>query len=870
MQDAVVAPLAQSQGAHLVQFYEDDKFIVEEVAEFLDGALRSADAAILIATPEHRAAIRRRLQGFGGAQSAQPWYPGELFVLDARGTLAQFMVGDRPDEALFLAVVGGVVARATNKGTRAVHAFGEMVALLYADGNPEAAIELEAFWNRLAQRHTFTLLCAYPMALFGSSEQAQAFRHVCAMHTDVRPAETFAFPTDPAEVGTTVAALQQQAAALQSEVARRLAAERTLRRREKELSDFLENAAEGLHRIGADGTILWANQTELDMLGYAAEDYIGHHIAEFYVDQQLIAKILQKLRSGEALRNQPATLRCRDGSRKHVQITSNAYFESDRLVYSRCFTRDVTDRWLREQTEHERNNLLMRAPVAAALLTGPDHVFRLANPLYCQMVGRSDLVGKAHLKALPDLASTALPSMLDRVFQTGQPFVADEFSICTRTNDGAAAEERFFKFNVEPLRAPDGAAYGVMALAVDVTALVHGRRVLEEAHAERSRLLDELQAASQAKDEFLAMLGHELRNPLSPIVTALQLMKMRGDLQSAKEQAIIQRQVDHLIRLVDDLLDVSRITRGKVELRAESVEIAQVLAKSVEMASMLFEQRRHRLSIDVPSTGMLWCGDPTRLAQVVSNLLTNAARYTDPGGHVRLRAYRTGEDITISVADNGKGLTTEMLPRVFQLFFQGHQGMDRAEGGLGIGLALVKNLVELHGGTVEARSDGPGCGSEFIVRLPARRPGTGASDAAPAPDVASTEHGLRRILIVDDNADAAELLGMLLRANGHSVVLAHDPLEALRVAKDFQPQVALLDIGLPVMDGYELAARLRSKTAACRLIALTGYGQDADRKRSEASGFDGHLVKPVDLDLLIATVNRVADSRPKLTADRGD
>jgi PAS domain S-box-containing protein len=862
LQDAVVAPLAQSHGSHLVQFYDDDKFIVEEVAEFLDGALRSADAAILIATPEHRAAVRRRLQGFGGAQSAQPWYPGELFVLDARETLGQFMVGDRPDEALFLAVVGGVVARATNKGTRAVRAFGEMVALLYADGNPEAAIELEAFWNRLAQRHTFTLLCAYPMALFGGSEHAQAFRHVCALHTDVRPAETFAFATDPAEVATTVAALQQQAAALQSEVARRVAAERTLRRRERELSDFLDNAAEGLHRVGADGVIQWANQAELDMLGYAAEDYIGRHIAEFYVDQQLIASILQKLGTGQTLRNQPATLRCKDGSRRHVQITSNAYFENDRLVYTRCFTRDVTDRWLREQTERERNNLLMRAPVAAALLTGPDHVFRLANPLYCQMVGRTDLVGKAHQQALPDLANTELPKMLDRVFQTGQPCVAEEFSVRPRAGEGegSIAEARFFKFNVEPLRTPDGAAYGVMALAVDVTALVHGRRVLEEAHAERSRLLDELRAASQAKDEFLAMLGHELRNPLSPIVTALQLMKMRGDLQSAKEQAIIQRQVDHLIRLVDDLLDVSRITRGKVELRTEAVEIAQVLAKSVEMASMLFEQRRHRLSIDVPPTGMLWRGDPTRLAQVVSNLLTNAARYTDPGGHVRLRARRTGDDITISVADNGKGLAPDMLPRVFQLFFQGHQGMDRAEGGLGIGLALVKNLVELHGGSVEARSEGPGCGSEFIVTLPTRRPGIDGGEAAPASDAASAEHGLRRILIVDDNADAAELLGMLLRANGHSVLLAHDPLEALRVAEAFQPQVALLDIGLPVMDGYELAAQLRKTAAACRLIALTGYGQDADRRRSEASGFDGHLVKPVDLDLLIATVNRVTDS----------
>ncbi|MCM5682948.1 ATP-binding protein [Schlegelella sp. S2-27] len=858
MLDAVAAPHAADLGSHLVQFYEDDGFIVEEVAEFLDGALRSGDAAILIATPDHRAALMRRLQSFGGAGSRQPWYPGELISLDARETLALFMVGDRPEEALFQATVGSVVARAAQGGARAVRAFGEMVALLYADGKPEAALQLEELWNGLAKHHTFSLLCAYPINLFASSDHAEAFRHVCAAHTRVRPAESFGSPADSPELAEKVAALQQKAIALQTEVARRVAAEQTLRRREKELSDFFENAAEGLHRVGADGTILWANKAELDMLGYAPEEYIGHHIAEFYVDKQLIGRILQRLGAGETLSNQPATLRCKNGGRKYVQITSNAYFENDQLVYTRCFTRDVSDRWLREQAEHERNNLLMRAPVAAALLTGHDHVFRLANPLYCQMVGRADLVGRSFREAFPELAGAELPKVLDRVFETGEPFVANEHCIWLDKQGNGVLEECFFKLNLEPLRTPDGSVYGMMAVAIDISEIVHGRRVLEQSHAERSKLLDELQAASRAKDEFLAMLGHELRNPLSPIVTALQLMKMRGDLQSTKEQAIIQRQVDHLIRLVDDLLDVSRITRGKVELRTESVEIAQVLARSVEMASLLFEQRRHRLTIDVPSTGLLWIGDPTRLAQVVSNLLTNAARYTEPGGLVSLRAFRAGDEITISVADNGKGLAPDLLPRVFQLFFQGHQGVDRAEGGLGIGLALVKNLVELHGGTVEAKSDGPGHGSEFVVRLPARR--TPASDNVVAAVQGAAPSGSegRRIVIVDDNADAAEMLGMLLRANGHSVLIAHDPMEALSVAETYEPQIALLDIGLPLMDGYELASQLRVRIPACRLIAVSGYGQDADRKRSEAAGFNGHLVKPVDAGLLLDALSRLS------------
>jgi signal transduction histidine kinase/ActR/RegA family two-component response regulator len=457
----------------------------------------------------------------------------------------------------------------------------------------------------------------------------------------------------------------------------------------------------------------------------------------------------------------------------------------------------------------------------------------------------------------PELKDTELATALDRVFEMGEPVSAKETRVLLDRSGCGVLEECFFMFNLEPLRAPDDGVVGVMAIAVDVSELVHARRVLEQSNVERTKLLCDLQAASQAKDEFLAMLGHELRNPLSPIVTALQLMKMRGDLKSSKEQAIIQRQVDHLIRLVDDLLDVSRITQGKVELRSESVEVAQVLAKAVEMASMLFEQRHHHLDIDV-AAGLQWRGDSTRLAQVVANLLTNAARYTEPGGKVLLRAAQEADRIVISVKDNGKGLSKELLPRVFELFFQGHQGIDRAAGGLGIGLALVRNLVELHGGSVQALSDGPGCGSEFIVRLPISATDAGSANLGSDAGVVAgrVQH---RILVVDDNLDAADLIGTLLRAVGHEVQVANDPLQALAVADAFMPEIALLDIGLPVMDGYELAARLRETAGPnCRLIALTGYGQESDRKRSMAAGFETHLVKPIDIDLLKRLLDRPA------------
>ncbi len=513
---------------------------------------------------------------------------------------------------------------------------------------------------------------------------------------------------------------------------------------------------------------------------------------------------------------------------------------------------------VRAAAEAERTNLLLQAPVATAVLRGPEHVFVLANPLYNQLVGRSDLIGKRYVDAFPELIGTAAPTLLDRVYQTGEPFVTAEFPMLLDRRGDGTLEECFFKFNLEPMRDARGQVHGMMAVALDISELVRARRVLERAQVEREKLLVELEAASRAKDEFLAMLGHELRNPLAPIVTALQLMRLRGDSQTTREQNIIERQVKHLVRLVDDLLDVSRITRGKVELKKESVELGEVLSRAVEVASVLFEQRRHHLHVDVPASGLRWEGDPVRLAQVVANLLTNAARYTHAGGDIHLSATReraaSGDEFVIRVKDNGVGIAAEMLPRVFDTFVQGHRDVDRAEGGLGIGLSLVKNLVAMHGGAVEAHSAGPGHGSEFVVRLPAPE-----QDAA-APEQASTSgvrSGTRRVLVVDDNTDAADLLAEILRSDGHEVSVAYDPPAALALLERFKPEVAIMDIGLPVMDGYELAARVRAtpEGAGCRLIALTGYGQEGDRQRSQRAGFDGHLVKPVDAERLLGVVS---------------
>jgi len=363
--------------------------------------------------------------------------------------------------------------------------------------------------------------------------------------------------------------------------------------------------------------------------------------------------------------------------------------------------------------------------------------------------------------------------------------------------------------------------------------------------AER-RATEQAKLAERRKDEFLAMLGHELRNPLAPLATAVELMRARDPTMFRREREVIERQVAHLSRLLDDLLDISRITRGKIELDRQVVDIAGVVAKAVEMASPLYEKRRHHLRVEVPR-GLRVDGDPVRLAQVFQNLLTNAAKYTAPEGHVTIAAALADGEVVVRVRDDGVGIAAEVLPAVFELFVQGDRSLDRSQGGLGIGLTVVKRLVELHGGTVEARSDGPGHGTEMLVRLPAADSAELAAAAAAATRVAPSRH--RRVLIVDDNPDAAEVLGEYLRELGYEIELAGDGPTAIARAEQFHPHVAVLDLGLPVMDGYELAQRLRERWSGSelRLIAVTGYGQDSDRARSCAAGFDEHLVKPVDL-----------------------
>ncbi|MET0320697.1 MAG: ATP-binding protein [Duganella sp.] len=470
-----------------------------------------------------------------------------------------------------------------------------------------------------------------------------------------------------------------------------------------------------------------------------------------------------------------------------------------------------------------------------------DYRFMEVNPAFERQTGLVGAVGQTARQLVPDLEERWF-DIYGKVALTGEP---------VRFLEGSEPMNRWFEVYATPVGRP--ADYLVALMFRDVS--------------DRTRSEQALRAADRRKDEFLAMLAHELRNPLAPISAAAELLQLPGAeadpdrVQHAS--AVIGRQVRHITGLIDDLLDVSRVTRGMIPLNKTPTDVRRVVADAIEQVRPLLDHHGHRLTVSTPPAPAMVLGDPKRLVQVASNLLNNAVKYTPDGGDIALRLDIGDGDIHLAVTDNGIGMTADVLAHVFDMFVQAERETDRSQGGLGIGLALVKSLVELHGGTVCAGSDGLGRGSRFTVGLPraaapADAPVAATVPAAPAVPPAAPAAALRA-MVVDDNADAAEMLAMFLEIHGHHVTIESDPARVVDQALAVQPDVCLLDIGLPGVDGYELARRLRAQPplAGVILIAVTGYGDEQARRQAAAAGFDHHFVKPIDPARLVALLSTI-------------
>jgi len=502
-----------------------------------------------------------------------------------------------------------------------------------------------------------------------------------------------------------------------------------------------------------------------------------------------------------------------------------------------------------------------RSPQPMVAVDGTTHVVTYANPAFAKLVGREvkELSGRPFAEAVPEGAENGCLALLDRVFRTGGPEnLAEQEHRQSQPRPIywsyamwpiLGADERPVGVMIQVTDATDTASFRQQAVAINESLLISGTRQHELTEVAES-LSTRLQAAVRARDHFLAILSHELRNPLAAFSSGLQLLKLTAGDREVAENAreMMERQLKQMVRLVDDLLDVSRITTGKLELHKERVELASVVRDAVEASRALIDGKGHELSVVLPAGPVLLDADPARLAQVFLNLLNNSAKYSEPCQSIRLTARLDGNDVEVSVQDDGIGIFAAKLPHIFEPFMQVDTSWQRTQGGMGIGLSLVKEFVELHGGSVEVRSMGLRQGSEFLVRLP-----VAAGDVSEPVVAAENPRGpRRRVLVVDDNRDAAASLAMILKIMGHEVRTAHDGEAAVAVAAEYRPRLVLMDLGMPKVDGYEAARRMRLQPwgAELFLVALTGWGAEEDRRRTQDGGFDSHLVKPVDMDIL--------------------
>ncbi len=644
------------------------------------------------------------------------------------------------------------------------------------------------------------------------------------------------------------------------DVTSRRKAERALRASEERLRAMFSQAAIGIGVANLDGTFHEANRSFCSMLGYPPEELKER-------------TFLQLTHAEDRAATEASALRLLDGTvdsysleKRYVRKGGGVFWSNTTVTLMHHengapsqFLGIVEDITQRKEADAMRNRLagVIEHSDDAIVTKTLDGIITSWNPAAERIFGYSaeEVLGRPVTLLIPPDHIDEGPAILERL-RRGERI--DHYSTVRRRKDGALID---VSLSVSPIKDYSGRIIGASKIARDITAQKRSEeanaRLYEAAQREiasRERAEKALRDIDERKDLFLATLAHELRNPLAPIRQAASISNTPAATEAQKRWShdVISRQVRNMSLLLDDLLDISRVTRGTLDLRTEMTDLAEVVEAAIETARPAIDAKQHKLTVTLPAEPVLFAADPLRLSQVLANLLTNAAKYTDPGGSILLRASASEDAVTVGVADTGIGLAPDALSRVFTMFSQIKTAQDRSEGGLGIGLALSKGLIDLHGGSIEARSGGAGRGSEFIVSLP-RRAITAGKRVRPLVSAGQRTNS-RRVLIADDNRDAADSLAMLLRLEGHEVRVVHDGKQALAAFQELNPEVALLDIGMPELDGYEVARQVRQGTLgrAVTLVAVTGWGQESDKARALAAGFNQHFTKPVEPERLLA------------------
>jgi PAS domain S-box-containing protein len=1014
--------------AHVAQFYEEEAFLYDTVAEYAAAGMAFGQPVIIIATKPHTAALLQRLQQASvNVEHAQE--TGLLCFMDAEETLALFMRGGVPDPAEFNEHVGGLVRRVrASRGNSRARAYGEMVDVLWKTGNRRGAILVEELWNELAKTELFSLVCGYSMNNFLNGADTAAFKAVCDAHSHTCPTESFSTLEDEDARLREVSALQQRARVLEAELKRRDELEKALRERETELQQFLDNAVEGIHLVGPDGTILYANKAELDLLGYSAEEYIGRNISEFHADADVIQDILKRLCGGEALNNREARLLCKDSSIKNVLINSNVRFVDGKFVHTRCFTRDITERkqWedrlriaeerFRKMQEATPDGVAVALPVRDADRRITDFRYVYVNPVVANALARSaqELVGRTLLEVIPGLDETPLWQVFCRVAHSGnhevyeQAYNENGWSGCYRSVVVSLGEEiavvysnvtaekkaqealrflaeasnilagsldydttlasvaklavptiadwssvdmlsdgglkRLAVAHVDPekvalgrelherfppnMKARNGVAQvlrtgkaelipeitdellqavvedpdllnivrrlglrsslcvplrarGRVVGAMTLACAESGRRYTEDdlrlaedlarrasAAIENAMLYRAAEEANDAKDEFLAVVSHELRTPLNAILGWVHMLRDGGLSDDKKMRAIetIERNARSQNQLIEDLLDVSRIVSGKLRLEVENVDLSLVIERAVETVRPAAIARNVTIRVLLDPNACPVFGDPNRLQQVIWNLLSNAVKFSPKDREVEVALRKLESSVEIIVKDQGQGIDAAFLPYVFERFRQADASTTRTKGGLGLGLAIVRKLVELHGGTVHVESEGIGRGATFCVSLPisparplsfARPPALQLMATGPKLECPPELVGIH-VLVVDDEQDARDLVAELLTRCKVKVSTAASAREALAIVQAERPTVIVSDIGMPEEDGYSLMRQVRALPAASGgntpAVALTAYARSEERTKTLVAGYNMHLPKPVEPSELLAVL----------------